>query len=261
MKKYSNYLQNGKDDLHSTVKLNDSRFKRAIKEMSLNFIKPLAIAASATTFLLSGVSSASALQIFTNRTLWENAISTARPGSTGSVIDTFSNNISSAQSITLDSGIISTNSSDVILPNPPFNNNSVSGGVFNNATQAGSGTASNTITWTLPNTTFAFGADFIGAGTNPDRLALVGNFDGTGDQTFLINSQIGGANGFFGIVGTANFNSVVFTNSQTDVDAFSVDNASVAVPWEMDSLSVIGSTLLFGFGVWAKQKFAKPLQK
>ena len=62
-------------------------------------------------------------------------------------------------------------------------------------------------------------------------------------------------------MGTANFNSVVFTNSQTDVDAFSVDNASVAVPWEMDSLSVIGSTLLFGFGVWAKQKFAKPLQK
>ena len=229
--------------------------------MSLNSLKPLTIVASATTFFLSGVSSASAVQVFTNRTLWENTILTTRPGWTGSVIDTFSNDISSAQSITLDSGIISTNSSDVTLPNS-FNNNSVSVGVYNNATQAGPGnTASSAITWTLPNPTFAFGADFIGAGTNPDRLALVGNFDGTGDQTFLINSQIGGQNGFFGIVGTANFNSVIFTNSQTAVDAFSVDNASVAVPWETDALPVIGSTILFGLGLWARNKFAKPLQK
>ena len=234
-------------------------FKKAIKKMSLNSLKPLTIVASATTFFLSGVSSASAVQVFTNRTLWENTILTTRPGWTGSVIDTFSNDISSAQSITLDSGIISTNSPDVTLPNS-FNNNSVSVGVYNNATQADPGnTASSAITWTLPNPTFAFGADFIGAGTN--RLALVGNFDGTGDQTFLINSQIGGQNGFFGIVGTANFNSVIFTNSQTAVDAFSVDNASVAVPWETDAIPVIGSTVLFGFGLWAKQKFAKPLQK
>jgi hypothetical protein len=62
-------------------------------------------------------------------------------------------------------------------------------------------------------------------------------------------------------VGTANFNSVIFTNSQTAVDAFSVDNASVAVPWETDALPVIGSTILFGLGLWARNKFAKPLQK
>jgi hypothetical protein len=29
------------------------------------------------------------------------------------------------------------------------------------------------------------------------------------------------------------------------------------VPWETDALSVIGSTVLFGFGLWAKSKFAK----
>jgi hypothetical protein len=33
------------------------------------------------------------------------------------------------------------------------------------------------------------------------------------------------------------------------------------VPWETDALPVIGSTVLFGFGLWAKNKFAKPLQK
>jgi hypothetical protein len=34
-----------------------------------------------------------------------------------------------------------------------------------------------------------------------------------------------------------------------------------AVPWETDALPVVGSTILFGLGVWGKRKFAKPLQK
>ena len=34
-----------------------------------------------------------------------------------------------------------------------------------------------------------------------------------------------------------------------------------AVPWETDALPVIGSTILFGFGVWAKRKSAKSIQK
>jgi hypothetical protein len=33
------------------------------------------------------------------------------------------------------------------------------------------------------------------------------------------------------------------------------------VPWETDALSVIGSTVLFAGGLWARNKFAKPLQK
>jgi hypothetical protein len=36
---------------------------------------------------------------------------------------------------------------------------------------------------------------------------------------------------------------------------------ATAVPWETDALPVIGSTVLFGLGLWAKNKFAKPLQK
>jgi hypothetical protein len=33
------------------------------------------------------------------------------------------------------------------------------------------------------------------------------------------------------------------------------------VPWETDALPVVGSTVLFGVGLWTKRKFAKPLQK
>lgn len=33
-----------------------------------------------------------------------------------------------------------------------------------------------------------------------------------------------------------------------------------AVPWETDALSVIGSTVLFAGGLWARNKFAKPRQ-
>ena len=34
-----------------------------------------------------------------------------------------------------------------------------------------------------------------------------------------------------------------------------------AVPWETDVLSVVGTTILFGFGVWSKRKSAKSLEK
>ena len=36
---------------------------------------------------------------------------------------------------------------------------------------------------------------------------------------------------------------------------------ATAVPWETDALSVIGSTIFFAGSLWARNKFAKPLQK
>jgi hypothetical protein len=188
--------------------------------MNLNSLKSLALVIGTTTLILGGITSANAYTIYTTRAAWEAAI----PGST-IITDTFSNDISSAQSITLDSGIVSTNSIPPTLPNS-FQNNSVFGGVFNDATQAGTGTASNTITWAFPGPVFAFGADFFS--TNVDRLTLTGNFDGTGDQTFVVNNTMGGPDGFLGLVGLAQFNSVVFGNNSTTVDAFSIDNASFA---------------------------------
>jgi hypothetical protein len=190
------------------------------------------------------VSSVSAYTIYTNRTAWEAALAT-NP-SYKITTDTFSNPISSAQSITLDSGIVSTNSAPPTLPNPPFNNNSVSivnSGVYDNASGTLTG-ASDTITWQFPATVLAFGADF----SRIDELTLTGNFDGTGDQTISINPTIGGENGFLGIIGTAEFSSVIFANNTTAVDSFSIDNASFATkvpePNAVVAFAILGGSLL-----------------
>jgi hypothetical protein len=191
----------------------------------------------------------SAYTVYTSRTDWENAIAASMPSSWYDITtDTFSNPIASAQSITLDSGIVSTNSIPPTLPNA-FNNNSVSGGVYNNATQAGTGnTASNTVTWQFPSANvWAFGADFIS--TNTDRLTLIGNFDGTGEQTILVNNTIGGPDGFLGIVGMAEFSSVVFSNNTTTVDGFSIDNASFATKHTVPESSAVVALAMFGGGL------------
>lgn len=208
--------------------------------MKLNTIQSAALVTGTATLLLGSVSSAHAYTVYTSRAAWEAAVNQSTI-----TTDTFSTDISSAQSITLDSGIVSTNSGNISLPNPPFNNNSVSGGVFNNATQAGNGTASNTIAWALPRSVFAFGADFISAGS--DRLTLNGNFDGTGIQSILVNNTIGGGNGFLGIVGTAKFDSIYFGNDLDIVDGFSIDNASIAStpePSAVVAIALVGGGLL-----------------
>ena len=75
-------------------------------------------------WLLALAAPGSAYTVYTNRAAWEAALS-----GRSIVTDTFSNQINSAQSITLDSGIVSTNSGPAVLPNPPYYNNSV--GVVN----------------------------------------------------------------------------------------------------------------------------------
>ncbi|MFN7553705.1 MAG: PEP-CTERM sorting domain-containing protein [Microcystis sp.] len=211
--------------------------------VKLNALNSLAFATGTVTLLLSSVSSVSAYTIYTNRTAWEAALAT-NP-SYKITTDTFSNPISSAQSITLDSGIVSTNSAPPTLPNPPFNNNSVSivnSGVYDNASGTLTG-ASDTITWQFPATVLAFGADF----SRIDELTLTGNFDGTGDQTISINPTIGGENGFLGIIGTAEFSSVIFANNTTAVDSFSIDNASFATkvpePNAVVAFAILGGSL------------------
>ncbi|MFM7475313.1 MAG: PEP-CTERM sorting domain-containing protein, partial [Microcystis aeruginosa] len=89
----------------------------------------------------------------------------------------------------------------------------------------------------------AFGADFF----RVDVLTVTGNFDGTGDQTISINPTIGGENGFLGIIGTAEFSSVIFANNTTGVDSFSIDNASFATkvpePNAVVAFAILGGSL------------------
>jgi len=49
------------------------------------------------------------------------------------------------------------------------------------------------------------------------------------------------------------------SDSSLQISQLTVD--SVPFPWETDALPAIGSTVLFGVGLWTKRKFAKPLQK
>jgi hypothetical protein len=180
------------------------------------------------TLVLGSMAPAQAYSVFTDRTAWQNAVD-AISGSV-TTTDTFSNPIAKAQSIILDSGITSTNS---VPPSPPeLNHNSVvdfgTGNYFYiNATVTNNVNASATITWNFPTPVFAFGADFLNA--NMNALNVSGNFDGTGNQTILVDNTIGGVDGFLGIVGLANFNPIIFGNSaNNEIDTFFIDNASFA---------------------------------
>jgi len=224
------------------------------KIMSSQFTKCLALMTGSTVILLGNMSAADAFMVFTNRTAWETAIA-GNP----IITDTFSTVIPSAQTINLVSGIVSTNSADITLPNA-FNNNSTSVdtvGQYANATQALGAeppphTASDNITWTFPQPTFAFGADFFSAGDG--RLTLEGNFDGTGTQILTVFNSIGGSNGFLGVVGNANFDSIIFSNNITTVDGFFVDNASFVVP---EPFTILGSSTAVILGALFKRKVKK----
>ncbi|GCA78186.1 PEP-CTERM sorting domain-containing protein [Microcystis aeruginosa] len=199
-----------------------------------------------TTLVLSSVSSAEAFTTFTNRTAWQAAVD-AIAGSV-TTTDTFTNNIASAQTITLDSGIVSANS---FPPAVAYGDNSVDGGLFNNATDGDASGASATITWTFPSPVFAFGADF--KRTAAGGLNLTGNFDGTGNQTLLVNDSIGGPDGFLGIIGNANFSSIVFGNNTTFFDSFQIDSASFAsvasVPVAVPEPGMITGLVFLGGGL------------
>lgn len=226
-----------------------------------NLVQSLTLVTATTAIVFNAVASAQAFTVYTDRSAWQTAVDAFADSVTTvdafadsvTITDTFSNDISSAQSITLDSGIVSTNSVPPNLPNA-FNNNSVSNGTYNNA--SGGSTGSQTITWTLPTSVFAFGADFIGV--NANRLTLNVDLDGSGNQSFVVNNTIGGADGFFGVISTGNFSSVFF-NSPSGIDVFSIDNAffatnSTAIP---EPLTILGSVTAIGFISGFNRKFSK----
>lgn len=209
----------------------------------------LGLVVSAGIALASVGAPAQAYTVYTSLAAWQAALSSYIIST-----DPFSNTIGSSQVITLDSGIVSTNSGPITLPNS-FDNNSVNvvtSGAYDNAVQAGSGTASNSINWQFPTAVVAFGADFIGAGAG--RLTLEGDFDGTGVQSLSVNNMIGGPNGFLGVIGTAPLTSVTFGNPQTTLDGFAIDNAYFApVP---GPLPVLGASAALGWSRRLRRRIA-----
>jgi hypothetical protein len=160
-------------------------------------------------------------------------------------------------------------------------------------TDAGSG-----ITLTLSNPN-GNGGNFyaesagIGLGTGNSGAAGISQFSLAFSQAVTLNSYVIGyaahveggvpmnpfsistsTNNPLDSVGTYNFNNpfTLMTNQNYTLstvlpgnDALSVIKSitvdATPVPWETDALSVIGSTILFAGGLWARNKFAKPLQK
>ena len=93
------------------------------------------------------------------------------------------------------------------------------------------------------------------------RLSFASSLTGTlTDNTSLVQGQLPGGGASSGSI-TSAAGSINGTQLNAREAINSVPSSVVAVPWETDALPVIGSTVLFGFGLWAKRKFAKPLQK
>lgn len=112
-------------------------------------------------------------------------------------------------------------------------------------------------TATFDNYTFLYQNSFSAA--SPLTNAIIGNddfpntsnsgFNGVnltaGTQYYFVNTAWGNNSG----VGTYN-------SSITGVGNVTLGDVT-AVPWETDALPVVGSTVLFGAGMWGKRKFAQ----
>jgi len=148
---------------------------------------------------------ASAYVIYTDQTSWENAVTETL------TTDTFNYSIPAANTITFDSGVISTKSGS--------NYQAVNGSVF-----VGQVTGSTTLTWELPWDITALGFDVVSVNNN---TSLIADFDGNGNESINLGVLSGSTyyNGFFGVIGDSAFSSAVFVNSGS-VDTFTVDNLS-----------------------------------
>lgn len=109
--------------------------------------------------------------------------------------------------------------------------------------------------WTtfVPNTAYFADNQFKWNGTTGIVLSSEG---------IAFSNSASRVNNIFNYNGLYNFSN---STSGGNASASSVSSLSLTpatpVPWETDALPVIGSTILFGLGIWAKNKAAKPLRK
>ncbi|MEO0534165.1 MAG: PEP-CTERM sorting domain-containing protein [Cyanobacteria bacterium P01_A01_bin.123] len=207
-----------------------------------------------------GISSASAFQLFTDRTAWENAL-----GSSITVTETFENPISGASRIVFDGGIVS-EGIDGTSFDPAFDN-AVANGIYsaNLDTDEDSPISDffNEINWTFPEAVFAVGGDFL-LSTNSEVLQIFGDFDGNGEEVVDLGDVIGvNTDGFLGIIGEASFNSVTYRSrtddripteledivDDTDLETIIIDNFSTASATVPEPTSIMGFLALGILGV------------
>ncbi len=199
---------------------------------------------------------AAAFQIYTVRADWEAALAGALI-----VSDDFANEIPNATSITFDSGVVSTGS-----PATAVVRNNVDPGLsqYTGVLDAGTGPDDyfNTITWTFPVPVIGFGGVWDSPASSKG-LTITGNFDGLGDQTISLHTEMAGAvTGFLGIVGDAPFSVVTLSEeglalSNLEYEAFDLlDLSFAAAPTavrEPATLALLGAGLA-GLGLLRRRR-------
>jgi choice-of-anchor C domain-containing protein len=86
--------------------------------------------------------------------------------------------------------------------------------------------------------------------------------DFTFDVTGKNYTNMGWSPQTFSFVASGDSTTLSFASLDNSGAGPALDNVVVtAVPWETDALSVVGSTILFGFGVWCKNKLSQNRSK
>jgi len=147
---------------------------------------------------------AEAFEIYTDRDEWLAALA----GYT-IINETFDNNINHADTITFDSGVVSTGA-----PDTANDSNHVSSGRFYGQVDGGNfhDLMFDTITWTFPVPIVGFGLE-LGYGSGYAVLTITGDFDGTGDAVINFEDDVTRVPGtyFLGVIGTEPFSTIVFS--------------------------------------------------
>lgn len=159
--------------------------------------------------------------------------------------ETFDLDKANNANLSFDGGITSAG----LLPAGTPDHNIASGLFHAHVRHPSDGNGYQTLTWTFPTAVTAFGADF-GSIAGSRALSIVGNFDGSGDISYNLRTEIG-AGGFFGVIGSSAFTSITFQINTAEAtiqgnDLFTVDNVSIdSVPEPSTVIfSAIGSLAL-----------------
>lgn len=129
------------------------------------------------------------------------------------VEDRFNHAYPAADTLNLDSGIVSTNSGGNRGPM----DNSTFAGMYMNALDTDGGSASSLITWVFPNTFNALCFDYFGVGEGTVQL----NVNGESRSIRLAGE---GESGFFGFVSSDPITSITFSSASGTPDDFAFDN-------------------------------------
>jgi hypothetical protein len=134
----------------------------------------------------------------------------------------------------------------------------------------GNGNGNGPLTISFANPVFGAGAQIqanAGGNFTVNLTAYDGSDNVLGNFTSVGNSNANADNSaiFIGVNdNVASISKLIFSLPVNGYPQdFGINRLAIAtaVPWETDVLSVVGTTILFGFGVWAKSKSTKPIQK